>query len=43
MWRGDGGIKEKTIKMTEADIYVVGSFVTNGNYNDKIDKLRNSL
>lgn len=37
----DGGINDVTIKeCVNADILVVGSFITNGNYQEQIDKIR---
>lgn len=37
----DGGINDKTYKLcNKADILVVGSFITNGNYQEQIDKIR---
>lgn len=37
----DGGINDHTIKLTDSDIYVVGSFITNGNYQEQVNILRN--
>ena len=37
----DGGINDHTIKLTDSDIYVVGSFITNGNYQQQVNILRN--
>lgn len=37
----DGGINDKTIsKVAKADIAVVGSFITNGNYEENVQKLK---
>lgn len=39
----DGGINDKTISLCEkADICVVGSYITNQNYSEAINKLRNN-
>ena len=39
----DGGINDKTISLCEkADICVVGSYITNQNYGEAINKLRNN-
>ena len=39
----DGGINDKTISLCEkVDICVVGSYITNQNYSDAINKLRNN-
>ena len=36
----DGGINDKTAKMcNKADILVIGSFITNGNYDEQIKKI----
>ena len=36
----DGGINDTTVKKcANADILVVGSFITNGNYNEQIEKI----
>lgn len=36
----DGGINDKTSKLcNKADILVIGSFITNGNYQEQIDKV----
>lgn len=37
----DGGINDETIKLTDSDIYVVGSFITNGNYSEQVNILKN--
>lgn len=39
----DGGINDETIKLVESDIAVVGSFITNGNYQENIKKLKESI
>ena len=37
----DGGINDTTAKMCKnADILVIGSFITNGNYQEQIDKIK---
>ena len=37
----DGGINEKTIKLVEkADIVVIGSYITNGDYKQNIENIR---
>lgn len=36
----DGGINDENIKKINADIVVVGSFITKGKYQDQINKLR---
>lgn len=37
----DGGINDETIKYCrKSDIIVVGSFITNGNYQDQVNKLK---
>ena len=39
----DGGINDETINMCKyADICVVGSFITKGNYQEQIEKLKNN-
>lgn len=40
----DGGINDKTIKLiNKADIAVVGSFLTNGDYNKNLNKLKEKI
>lgn len=39
----DGGINDKTIKLVDSDIAVVGSFITNGDYIENIKKLKESI
>ena len=35
----DGGVNGETIKLLDCDLVVVGSFITKGNYKEKIEKL----
>lgn len=39
----DGGINDLTIKKVKSDIAVVGSFITNGNYLENINRLKESI
>ena len=39
----DGGINDKTIKLCDADIYVVGSYITNSDYPNEIIKYLKSI
>ncbi len=39
----DGGINDETIKLINADIAVVGSFLTNGDYNKNLEKLKERI
>ena len=36
----DGGINDTTVKLVDVDIAVVGSFITNNNYQEQINKLK---
>lgn len=36
----DGGVNDETIKYCDCNIVVVGSFITNGNYEKQIEKLK---
>lgn len=38
----DGGINDETIKLIDSDIYVVGSFITNGDYQKQVNILKNT-
>lgn len=39
----DGGINDETIKLVDSDIVVAGSFITNGDYEENIKKLKESI
>ena len=39
----DGGVNSDTIKDINTDIVVVGSFLTNGNYLDNYNKLKENM
>jgi ribulose-phosphate 3-epimerase len=36
----DGGINNINIKDIDADIYVVGSYITSGDYNKRVEELK---
>ena len=36
----DGGINDETITLVNPDVAVVGSFITNGNYEERLNKLK---
>ena len=40
----DGGINDNTINLvSDADIIVVGSYITSGNYEERIKKLKEKI
>lgn len=39
----DGGINDETIKLVNSDIAVSGSFITNGDYKENVEKLKETI